>query len=87
VNINEIRVNKKIWEKLIAYFPLTQHGPHRKQNKLKGINKRTDRQPGDIISILKNYENKQSGQTGSKVISEASFFQNKEGRLKCKVIN
>jgi hypothetical protein len=22
--------NKKFWEELIAYFPLIQHGPHRK---------------------------------------------------------
>jgi hypothetical protein len=26
-----LKQNKKFWEELIAYFPLTRHGPHRKR--------------------------------------------------------
>jgi hypothetical protein len=37
--------DKKFWEELIAYFPLIQHGPHRKWNN----NGDTQRQRGDLI--------------------------------------
>jgi hypothetical protein len=27
-----LKQNKKFWEELMAYFPLIQHGPHRKRH-------------------------------------------------------
>jgi hypothetical protein len=29
---NDIKINKKFWEEVIAYFTLIRHGPHRKRN-------------------------------------------------------
>jgi hypothetical protein len=36
-----VNINKKVWGKRIAYFPLIGHGPHRK-HKLGGIHRETD---------------------------------------------
>jgi hypothetical protein len=31
---DDIHIQKYFWEELIGYFPLIQHGPYRKQEKL-----------------------------------------------------
>jgi hypothetical protein len=45
-NYADSNKNKMIWEELIAYFPFTRHGSHRKKKIT------SDTQHGDIISLL-----------------------------------
>jgi hypothetical protein len=40
----------KFWEELIAFYPLTRHGPHRKRKKY-GANQ-THSEKSDLISFL-----------------------------------
>jgi hypothetical protein len=42
-----VLINKKFWEELIAYFPVIQHGPHRKPNNFLG----GGTQQGYLISL------------------------------------
>jgi hypothetical protein len=45
-----IYVNKKFWENPIAYFPLILH--RQKNQKIKGIHRKTYRQQSDLIGLL-----------------------------------
>jgi hypothetical protein len=52
--------NKKIWEELIAYFPLIQHGPHQQWLHWERQKNMGDTQLGDLLNLVSFVEGKVS---------------------------